>query len=373
MRLIQLAGYASPHAGAFIPMVRAALEQASQRGWERLAVFPDSARGGQWVSELERDGVGLRFAPAGSRRRQSDWLGGVLRESAVATILHSHFTQFDVSSVIAARRRGRAAALWHEHSPLSETAVIKVRNLAKYVALGRLVDGILCVSPQIAEAVQRRGAPASRVEYFPNAIDTGRFRQASEDDRAHARAALGLPPDRPVLMHFGWDWQRKGGDLFLEAAAALREVGVNPVAATVNGGEPARADIRRLGLRESDVRILDSRDDVRTLFAAADIFVSPSRAEGMTFAVLEALASGVPVVASDLPGHRIVGARVPACRLAPLDGPGLAEQMRNLLIRSPQRAATDGEQACTFVRREFDLRPWAERLGARYDRALEAL
>jgi glycosyltransferase involved in cell wall biosynthesis len=131
--------------------------------------------------------------------------------------------------------------------------------------------------------------------------------------------------------------------------------------------------MRRLGLRESDVRILDASDDVRSLFAAADIFVSPSRAEGMTFAVIEALASGVPVVASDIPGHRTVGAELAACRLAALDGPGLAERMRNLLIRSPQQVATDREQACTFVRREFDLKPWSERLVARYDRALEAL
>jgi L-malate glycosyltransferase len=104
-----------------------------------------------------------------------------------------------------------------------------------------------------------------------------------------------------------------------------------------------------------------------------DIFVSPSRAEGMTFAVIEVLASGVPVVATDIPGHRIVGAELAACRLAPLDGPGLAEQMRALLIRSPQQAATDREQACTLVRREFDLKAWGERLLARFDRALEAL
>jgi glycosyltransferase involved in cell wall biosynthesis len=354
-------------------MIRAAVAQASRRGWECLAVFPAPARSGQWVGALEQDGVALHFAAAGSRRTHAAWLGGLLRDRAMPTILHSHFTQFDVSSVIAARRGGRAAVLWHEHSPFSENPRIKARNLAKYIALGRLVDGILCVSPQIVEAVRRRGAPANRVEYFPNAIDTGRFRHAGEDDRAHARAALGLPPDRPVLMHFGWDWRRKGGDLFLEAAAALRKAGVNAVAATVNGGEPARADMRRLGLRESDVRILDASDDVRSLFAAADIFVSPSRAEGMTFAVIEALASGVPVVASDIPGHRIVGAELAACRLAPVDGPGFAEQMRDLLIRSPQQASTDREQACTFVRREFDLKPWSERLGARYDRALEAL
>lgn len=373
MRLIQLAGYASPYAGAFIPMLREADSQGRRRGWETLAVFPEPARDRPWIVELERDGIAPLFAPEGSQRHVARWLGGVLGAKNEPTILHSHFTRYDIGSVVAATRNDRVSVLWHEHSPLSNSRMVIARNVVKYAVPGRLVDGILCVNPEIAEAVRRRRAPAERVEFFPNAIDTDRFAPASEEQRARARAALGLPRDQVVLLHFGWNWWRKGGDLFLEAAVALRDAGVNAVAATVRGGEPARADMRRLALGESAVRILEPADDVRSLFAAADVFVSPSRAEGMTFAVIESLASGVPVVGSDISGHRIVGGDLAACRLAPLDGALVAKQIRNLLARSPAQATQDADEARSWVCRRFDLRPWGDRLGTRYEQALASV
>lgn len=373
MRLIHLAGYASPYAGAFIPMVREAMSQGKQRGWDTLAVFPEAARARPWIAELERDGVALLFAPEGSRRRIAQWLAGLLGTRIEPTILHSQFTQYDIGSVVAAKRSGGAAVLWHEQTALSRSPLVVARNIGKYGVPGRLVDGILCVNPEIAEDARRRGAPAKRTEYFPNAIDTGRFNPASEEERARTRAALGLPRDQVVLLHFGWDWRRKGGDLFLEAAAALRKAGVDAVAATVRGDGPARADMRRLALGEPAVRILEPVDDVRTLFAAADVFVSPSRAEGMTFAVIESLASGVPVVASDVSGHRIVGGDLAACRLTALDGASVAKEIRSLLARSPPQAASDADEARSRVCRDFDLKHWGDRLGARYEQALTSV
>ena len=98
---------------------------------------------------------------------------------------------------------------------------------------------------------------------------------------------------------------------FLEALARLRGeqafLGV-----TVGGGDPARELVGRRGLGDL-VRVLEPDPDVRRLYAAADVFASTSRAEGMPFSVAEALCSGVAVVASDLPGHRAVAGDVAAC------------------------------------------------------------
>ncbi len=73
----------------------------------------------------------------------------------------------------------------------------------------------------------------------------------------------------PIVLHFGWDWERKGGVVFLEALARLRGeqafLGV-----TVGGGEPARELVGRLGLGDL-VRVLEPDPDVRRLYAAADV------------------------------------------------------------------------------------------------------
>ena len=117
---------------------------------------------------------------------------------------------------------------------------MRARNRLKYGVLGRRVERILCVSTELAEVVVERGAPKGRVEFLHNAVDVERFWLLEREEREIARLRLGLPADQPLLVHFGWDWDRKGGDLFMQAVRMLRERGVEAVGVTVGGGEPAR-------------------------------------------------------------------------------------------------------------------------------------
>ena len=275
-------------------------------------------------------------------------------------MLHTHFTRFDVAAVMAARRRPGVSVLWHIHSPQKPALAVRARNLIKYGLLGRRTFRILCVAPDIAVDVRRRGGPADRVEFFPNAIDTERFTPAGPSERAAARAALGLPSDVPVVLHFGWDWDRKGGDVFLQSLALLRgELAILGV--TVGGGEAARDLAARLKLGDS-LRILDPDPDVRRLYAAADVFASTSRAEGMPFAVAEALCSGLSVVASDLPGHRAVAGGVAACPIVPLEPAPVAEALRGLLARPSEAADHEAAEARRSIVDRLDLRAWSQRL-----------
>src|SRR5206468_11278223 len=79
----------------------------------------------------------------------------------------------------------------------------------------------LAVAPQIARQLVRRGAPRGRVILFPNPLDLGRFPIVTAAERRAARAKLGIDEHAAVALHFGWDWRRKGGDLFLDAVARL--------------------------------------------------------------------------------------------------------------------------------------------------------
>jgi teichuronic acid biosynthesis glycosyltransferase TuaC len=359
MRIVHLADYGGPYPGSFVAMIRAVDEAAAKRGWSFEAVFTPVAATRSWYAELAADGVATRIAPDVRRRPLSAWLTDVVAEGHQRTVLHTHFTSFDLPALAAARGRVEVAVMWHLHTRLEPGPSAAVRNALKFTVFGRRVDAILCVSPDMGEVALRRHAPADRVVVFPNAIDLSRFQPAADSqERERARARLGVPAGQPLLVHFGWDWERKGGDLFLATIDTLVRSGVAVQGLSVGGGEPARAGVAEVGLSEH-VRILEPQDDVRALYAAADVFVSPSTAEGMPYAVLEALCTGTPAVISDIPSHTPLAEQTPGCVLAERNPQALAE-----VIQSVLSARAEGTLWVDVSRlaASLDPRDWAERL-----------
>lgn len=351
MRLIHATDYASSYPGSFIPMVRAVLRRGLERGMRAEAVFLEGTEGREWIEQIRGDGIDVRFVPHGG-------LAALLDESADPTILHVHFSALQIEAARAARGRERAHLWWHVHTPLHPGPVAWARNAVRFGVIGRAAEEMLCVAPDLAEAVRGRLAPRGKVVFFPNAIDLDRFRTFTPEDRRAARARLGLPEDARVLTHFGHDWLRKGGDLYAGAVRRVAESRDDVVAVTFmhdRGGDDPEP-----------VRRLDPTPRVEDVYAAADLFVSPSRAEGMPFAVTEALACGTPVVASDIPGQRYVCEAHSGCRLVGLDEAELARAIEAALERSPEELAADMEGARDWLERNMDLGIWAERLFERY-------
>ncbi len=162
----------------------------------------------------------------------------------------------------------------------------------------------VAISPGVAERLVAGGVPRARIALIASAVDPARLLPVRA--RAAVRAAQGAAPDVPVLLAMSALVRRKGIDVLLVAAAALGARGVR-AQLWIAGDGPERgalaAQVRQLGLAEQ-VRFLGRRDDVGDLLAACDIFVLPSRREGLGVAALEAMAAGRPVVASAVGGLR---------------------------------------------------------------------
>jgi glycosyltransferase involved in cell wall biosynthesis len=269
------------------------------------------------------------------------------------------------------RHRERTAVLWHLHTPVYRGIRATLRNAVKFGLVGRTVDAIVASGPDPAEGVIRVGAPRRRVEVAGTAVETDRFPLTTAEARSAARARLELPSEARVLLHLGWDWQLKDGDLFLATVREMlsRDSAAPLLGLTVGGGDPARQAISRLGL-EGGVRVAEPLDDVDTLYAAADLFVSSSRVEGQPFAVIEALCTGLPVVATDLPGHRRICDGLAGCRVVGRSPEALAAAAEELLHRDPAEAAGDAERGRASMVERFDLAPWTDRMFARYERCL---
>jgi UDP-glucose:(heptosyl)LPS alpha-1,3-glucosyltransferase len=157
---------------------------------------------------------------------------------------------------------------------------------------------VICNSRMVLDDIAERFAvPRERLHLLRNGIDLARFRPPSADERLAARAAFGIDPDTPLLAFVGSGFERKGLAAALMALArAPAEVGLL-VAGTDRHARRFRALAHRLGLADR-VRFLGGLDDVRPVLWAADGFLAPALYDPYPNAALEALACGLPLIAS---------------------------------------------------------------------------
>jgi len=189
--------------------------------------------------------------------------------------------------------------------------------------LQRLIDryatDIVAVSRSAMEKAwtpRRRNDPRCRVIY--NGLDLSRFPDPTDVGRAWAtREKLGILPESPLCIHVGSVRPPKNHERLLRIFKAVEErtpgAMVMLVGDTLDRTAWLAERLCSLGLCPS-VRVLGRRDDVPDLLAAADVMIFPSLWEGLPGAVLESLAAGTPVVASDLPSVREIAEYLPGLR-----------------------------------------------------------
>lgn len=195
---------------------------------------------------------------------------------------------------------------------------------------------LITVSAALRDGLIALGAPAEKVTVLRNGVDTSIFRPG---DRTAQRAALGL--DGPTLLSVGHLIARKGHDRIIAAMAGLPDVRL-----LIAGEGPERARLEALiaqhGLA-ARVRLLGARPhaDLPAIYGAADALVLASSREGWANVLLEAMACGTPVLASDIPGNPEVVREPAAGRLfTPNEPAAIAAVVRALLAAPPDRAAT---------------------------------
>jgi len=145
--------------------------------------------------------------------------------------------------------------------------------------------------------------PARFIKIIPNGVDTAVYRPSP--DRRLARLQLGIAPDARLILYAGRLSAEKGVDFLLQGFSVLQPC--PSIRLWLYGDGPERASLARrineLGLQAA-VRLNAATDTMSAVLQAADLFIMPSKFEGMSNAVLEAMACGVPVIATDVPGNR---------------------------------------------------------------------
>lgn len=211
-----------------------------------------------------------------------------------AVVVHSH----NLSAWQYAAMAARLARVSHVHTehgtnPHYRGAVNRLRN----VCLARTTDVIVAVAFNTAEElVRNQGIRRSRIRVIRNGVaDAG----VCGGDAALVRQRYGLLADTPVIGSVGRLAKVKGQDRLIRAFAVLRET--TDCRLLLVGGGPDQPELEelvvRLGVGDS-VFLVGHQNCVRDYLAAMDIFVLPSRSEGLPVALLEAMLAGVPVAAT---------------------------------------------------------------------------
>jgi glycosyltransferase involved in cell wall biosynthesis len=223
------------------------------------------------------------------------------------------------------------------------------------------------------KAVRALGIPPSRITVVPRGRDPVRLGRPSIGRKGAAREALGLTGEGPVLVTVGRQEFQKGQWHLLDAMALLRTD--QPEARLVLAGRRGNVSPRleevmvRTGLNGS-VRFMGHRDDVPDVLAAADVFVCPSLSEGLPGSIIEAMALGLPIVASDLPAVReVVEEGANALLVRPGSPPDLAAAMRELL-EDPARMESFGARGREIFEERFTIDRSVEQMVRLYERVV---
>ncbi|MDE6734271.1 MAG: glycosyltransferase [Desulfovibrio sp.] len=211
------------------------------------------------------------------------------------------------------------------------------------------------------------------IVYCPNGLDAEPYLKEAPGAARALRESLGIPETAPVLLSLGRFSPEKAPEAMLDIFA--RVLARHPEAHYVIAGSGMTGDgemgamVRGRGLDKS-VHLLGVRSDVGDLLACADVFLLPSRVEGFPNAVMEAMAAGVPVVASDVGGipdlvrHGEDGILHQAQDMA-----GMAESVSRLIEDGGTRQHL-AESAQQRVRAEFSLKKLGDRVLIRYEELL---
>ena len=266
----------------------------------------------------------------------------------------------------AARRAGVPAVLQTQHFPW---LMGSHKHRAPFFRAIEPVDHLLTVSQAQRRTYERIGVPAERMTTVPNGIRA----RGPGPGRLAARAALGLTPDQLVVLTVGRLNVMKGQRYLVDAVPELTRRFPDLAVVVLGSGhlhEQLRGQAEALGVADR-VQLPGHRPDARMLLDAADVFVLPSRHEGMPLVLLEAMDAGLPVVATRVIGSEEVVVDGETGLLVPARNPPALAAALGRLLDDPAARERYGRAGRLRYLREFTSARMAAQTAAVYEQVLQ--
>jgi len=353
------------------------------RGWEMIAVLPNED--GNGPERLRTAGIEVvqislhRLRASLDPRLHCYFLFGLTPEiRQIRRLIREH--RIDLVMVCGVMHPHGAIAAHLERTPvvwhlMSTLAPMPLRRVLMPIVT-RLADVVMSTGVQVAR--QHPGAMrlGNRLIPYFMPVDTNRF-LPDPRKRMTARAELGVPEDALLVGTVGNQNRQKAHELLVQAAAPVtreipnawfRILGAPTATQATYYEKQVKAEARSLGLTEGNrLAFVDPGERVADLLPAFDLFALTSRAEGVPTAILEAMACGLPVVATDVGSVReVVENNITGFVLPLLDPEAIARAITGLL-RDPERRAIMGQTARERAVRLYDTSVCAETHGRAFE------
>jgi glycosyltransferase involved in cell wall biosynthesis len=337
------------------------------------------SRGGEGVQDrLVGDGFDVRMLRPGRLTSQARQTAEVAR-AIDAELIHTTLYQANLVGALAGALTRTPVVRSLVNTSYAPERLADPRLAAGRMRVTKVVDGFTArhltralhaISHAVkAHAVETLGVPADRITVVGRGRDPARLGSPSAARRQAARAMLDIPPETEVLVNVARQEFQKGQRHLLDAMALLapRRPRLTLIVAGRQGTVTDELERRAADPAIADrVRFLGHRKDVPEVLAAGDVFVFPSLYEGFGGALLEAMALGLPIVASDIPAVReVVDDGANAILVPPGDAPALASAIDGLLDDADRRQAFGARGRTMFCER-FVLDRVAEQMLAFY-------
>jgi glycosyltransferase involved in cell wall biosynthesis len=298
------------------------------------------------------EGVPVTRIPIDVRRPVSRLIAGALfclafiRLRGHCDIVHLHgFSQKSLLAVALAKLFRKKIVIKLTSAGHDDPDAVRAQSEWRY-RWYRQADLYVGVSPRLRQLYAQTHLPAQRFRLIPNGVDIMRFRPpADAEERSEARRALGLDGQGRWTLCVGFFSREKHPDIVYEAWAALRASGA-PVGGLIFIGatrptyyeidvslsDAIRQDAERRGWAR-DLKFVERTDCMDLYYRAADAFVLASSREGLPNALLEAMASGLPCIASRLKGvtDTVITDGVNGLLVPPADAAALAQAWKRVL------------------------------------------
>jgi len=326
---------------------------------------------GEWAVDLQARGIEvIALRRRAGFRPELGWrLASIARERGIR-LLHCHQYSPFVYGRIAKYRSPHLGLLYTEHGRTSDGPPPWKRRVANLV-LGRFDGTIIAVSDELRRYMVDAQFPRDRVGVIYNGIDTAPM--ATADERRRARRALRLDADAFVVATVARLDPVKDLGTLIDAFAVVRRWKANARLVIIGEGPERQAVAERAGRSDvaGAVQLTGYRSDVRSLLPAADLYVSSSVTEGISLTILEAMASGVPVVATAVGGTPEILSDGTTGVLVPTRNPDRLASALLALGADPARRAALAAAARRRVETAFTIERMVDEYAQAYRRLLD--
>jgi glycosyltransferase involved in cell wall biosynthesis len=258
------------------------------------------------------------------------------------------------------------------HGFISNDRNLKIYNTLDRFSL-RFCRRVIAVSEGVRDDLVGSRVRESKIIVIQNAVQNSNTPESVSENRLNKRKMLGIKENGYVAGYVGRLSDEKGIQYLIEAGVILKQKS-ELFNILIIGDGPKRKELENLAREkglEKEIIFAGFQNDVEKWLPALDVFVLPSLTEGTPMALLEAMSTGVPVIATRVGGvPQVVEDGSNGVLLDPADSKRLAEEIM-ALVHDPALSKQMAGRAIETIENEYNVQQWCRKIEAQYDFALD--